>query len=468
MRGSLIHAAVLVVMLPAAGSPVSQARRSPVVQVVEQVSPSVVNISTEQQVENPFRPSSLDNFFSSLRDGTAPGGDGSQAQYTENSLGSGVLVDPRGYILTNEHVIWRATRVSVTLADRRKFDAEVIGVDPRSDLAVLKIEATDPLPAATLGHSSDLMIGETVIAIGNPYGLSNTVTIGVVSSLKRSVKAGDRVYSDFVQTDASINPGNSGGALLNIEGALIGINTAILGEGQGIGFAIPVDRARKVFEDLVRYGEVRVAWMGLDVKNLEDGDYAAIAGADGLPEAGGAISVAAPGVIVRRVYAGSPAEKAGLSAGDLVMTLGDEPIRSRTDFETTLSRYKSGDQVDMTWRKGNGQRHATLAAGEFPSELALDYFADQIGVEVSELPQDVRQRYAGTSIDGVIVTRVRNRSRAYFSGLEPGDIVRGMHGLQVKDLASLKLAVPRIVGRSAVLLKVLRGRHQYNVTIEMT
>ena len=468
MQGSLIHAAAVVALTLAAGAPVSPVRRSPVVKVVEQVSPSVVNISTEQKVENPFHPSSLDNFFSKLREGTGPGGDGSQAQYTENSLGSGVLVDPRGYILTNEHVIWRASRVSVTLADRRKFDAEVIGVDPRSDLAVLKIEASGPLPAATLGHSGDLMIGETVIAIGNPYGLSNTVTIGVVSSLKRSVKAGDRVYSDFVQTDASINPGNSGGALLNIEGALIGINTAILGEGQGIGFAIPVDRARKVFEDLIRYGEVRVAWLGLDVKDLDDGDYAAIAGAAGVPEAGGAVSVAAPGVIVRRVYAGSPAEKAGLSAGDLVMKLGDEPIRSRTDFETALSRFKSGDQVDMAWRKGNGQRHATLAAGEFPPELAVDYFADQIGVEVSEIPQDVRQRYTGTALDGVIVTRVRNRSRAYFSGLEPGDIVRGIHGMQVKDLASLKLAVPRIVGRSAVLLKVLRGRYQYNVTIEMT
>ena len=357
--------------------------------------------------------------------------------------------------------------MSVTLADRRKFDAEVIGVDPRSDLAVLKIEASDPLPAATLGHSGDLMIGETVVAIGNPYGLSNTVTIGVVSSLKRSVKAGDRVYSDFVQTDASINPGNSGGALLNIEGALIGINTAILGEGQGIGFAIPVDRARKVFEDLVRYGEVRVAWLGLDVKDLDDGDYAAIAGVDGVPEAGGAVSVAAPGVIVRRVYAGSPAENAGLSAGDLVMKLGDEPIRSRTDFETALSRFKSGDKVSMTWQKGSGQRNAVLAAGDFPQELALDYFADQIGVEVSEIPEAVRQRYTGASIDGVIVTRVRNRSRSYFAGLEPGDIVRGIHGVQVKDLASLKLAVPRIVGRSAVLMKVLRGPTQGTVTIEM-
>ena len=468
MHGSSILPVAWVALTLATGTPVSPVRRSPVVQVVEQVSPSVVNISTEQQVENPFQPSALDRFFSNLRDGIAPGTGDEQKQLTETSLGSGVVVDPRGYILTNEHVIWRATRVSVTLADRRKFDAEVIGVDPRSDLAVLKIEATDPLPAANLGHSGDLMIGETVIAIGNPYGLSNTVTIGVVSSLKRSVKAGDRVYSDFVQTDASINPGNSGGALLNIEGALIGVNTAILGEGQGIGFAIPVDRARKVFEDLIRYGEVRVAWLGVDVRDLDDGDYAAITAEEGVPAAGGAVSIAAPGVLVRRVYAGGPAEKAGLSAGDLVMKLGEEAVRSRTDFETALSRYKTGDQVELTWRKANGQRHAALAAGEFPPDLAVDYFTDQIGIEVSEIPDEVRKRYAGTALDGVIVTKVHNRSRAYFSGLESGDIVRGLHGLQIKDLGSLKLAVPRMVGRSAVLLKVLRGRFQYNVTIEMS
>jgi serine protease Do len=447
----------------------SSERRSPIVRVVERVSAGVVNISTEQKVENPFYSSALDRFFSNFWEGTplapgqAPGG-----QYVPNSLGSGVIIDPRGYILTNEHVVWRASRASVTLSDKRRFDAEVVGVDPRSDLAVLKIEASEPLPAVTPGSSSDLLIGETVIAIGNPYGLSNTVTTGVLSAVKRSVKAGDRVYSDFIQTDASINPGNSGGALLNIEGALIGINTAILGEGQGIGFAIPMDRARRVFEDLVRYGEVRVAWLGLEVKDLDDREYAAMSGAEGVPDAGGAVSVPAPGVQVRRVYPASPAEKAGLSAGDLITRLGDDSIASRTDFETALLRFKSGDRVPMAWRKGTARRDAVLAATDFPPDLAEDYLADQIGIEVSDIGAELRQKYRGLPLDGVIVTRVRNRSRAYFRGLEQGDILRGIYDQPVKDVLSLKRAVPRMVGRAAVLLKVMRGRYQYNVTVDMS
>jgi len=444
-------------------------RRSPVVQVVERVSPAVVNISTEQKIENPFHRGGMDSFFWNLFEGGGPGASAQEqgSEYVANSLGSGVVIDPRGYILTNEHVLWKASRVHAVLADRRKFDAEIIGVDPRSDLAVLKIEADGNLPAATLGTSSDLLIGETVIAIGNPYGLSNTVTTGVVSALKRSIKAGDRVYSDFIQTDASINPGNSGGALLTIEGELIGINTAILGEGQGIGFAIPVDRARKVFDDLVRYGEVRVAWLGLDVRDLNDRSYAALLTPGADQAAKGAVSVPAPGVQVRRIYAGSPAEAAGLAAGDLVTQVGQEAISSRTDFETAVSKYKSGDRVTLTYLKGTSERHAVLGTTDFPPALAEDYLADQVGIDVSDIPLALSQQYPGLPREGVIVTRVRVRSQAYYHGLEEGDILRAIDSRLVKDMQSLKKAIPYIVGRDAVLLRVVRGRYQYPVTIEL-
>jgi len=433
----------------------SSERRSPVVRVVEMAGPCVVNVSTEQRVDNPFHPSVLDTFFAGVPS-------------VQNSLGSGVIIDPRGYILTNEHVVWRASRVDVILADKRKFEAEVVGTDPRSDLAVLRIQTPEALPAVRPGRTADMMIGETVVAIGNPYGLSNTVTTGVLSAIKRSVKAGDRVYSDFVQTDASINPGNSGGALLNIEGELIGVNTAILGEGQGIGFAIPVDRARKVFDDLVRYGEVRTAWLGLDVRDLTDRSYATLLGREAGQTSGGAVSVPAPGVQVRRVYPVSPAEKAGLEAGDLVTKLGDDAITSRTDFETIVSRFKSGDHVPLTWRKGGADRRAELIATDFPAELSEDYLADQIGLEVTDISDAQRQQLAGLPPDGVMVTRVRNRSRAYFCGFEPGDILRGIFDLPVKDMSGLKQAVPRMVGRDAVLLKVVRGRFQYHVTVDLT
>jgi serine protease Do len=371
----------------------SPARRSPVVQVVETASPWVVNISTEQRVDNPFHESNLDRFFSQLIEKNAPWPGSLETDDVKNSLGSGVVIDPRGYILTNEHVLWRASRILVLLSDRRTFEATIFGIDPRSDLAVLKIESEAPLPAADLGTSSDLMIGETVIAIGNPYGLSNTVTTGVLSATRRSMKVGDRVYSDFVQTDAPISPGSSGGALLSIEGKLIGINTAILAEGSGISFAIPIDRARKVFDDLLRYREVRVAWLGLDVRNLTDEAFAALDDPEATIEGGGAIAVPAPGVSVRRVYAGSPADAAGIAAGDLVTRLGTQTINSRTDFETIVSNLKPNDKVQLSFRRAGADREADLKATDFPIELSEEYLADQIGLELGDIPASLREKY---------------------------------------------------------------------------
>ncbi len=447
----------------------SSDRRSPIVRVVESASPAVVNISTEQRVDNPFHRSGLDGFFSKMLDPSAPDPAGPPGdEYVQNSLGSGVIIDPRGYILTNEHVLWRASRVHVVMSDRRKFDAEVVGVDPRSDLAVLRIDTGDrPLTAVRAGTSSDLMIGETVIAIGNPYGLSNTVTTGVVSALARSIKAGDRVYSDFIQTDASINPGNSGGPLLNVDGELIGINTAILDEGQRIGFAIPVDRARKVVDDLIRYGEIRVAWLGLDVRDLSDRDYANLVARDPAEDEPAAVSVPAPGAPIRRIYAGGPAEAAGLEVGDLVTALGDEMVSSRTDFETAASKLKPADKITVSYRRGTADRKTEMTAAGFPDSIAEEYLADQLGLEFGDIPAEWLRRYPGLPADGVVVIQVRNRSRGFFAGLERGDILRGIDDSRVARMADLSQAAARIVGRDAVLLKVVRGRFQYNVTVDL-
>ena len=457
--------AISATLAPAA-TPGESDRRGPIVQVVERVSPAVVNISTEQMVESPFRrPSTAPGALDDLDPGQA----GDSSRSAGNSLGSGFVVDPRGYILTNEHVLWRATRINVMLSDGRRFEAQVIGVDPRSDLAVLKIESTDELPAIPLDPPGELYIGETVIAIGNPFGLANTVTTGVLSAVKRSIKAGDHVYSDFLQTDASISPGFSGGALLTINGDLIGVNTAILGAGSGISFAIPVDRARKVFDDLVRWGEVRVAWLGLEVRDLTDSAYAAMLEREGGEDPGGAIAVTAPGAQVRRVYPDGPAGAAGLAAGDLITQVGDVSITSRTDFETAISKFKSGDDVPIVYRKGSSERSAVVTATAFPVELSEDYLSDQLGIEVTDIPASLRERYPQRlPPDGVIVTNVRRGTRGYFHGLERGDILRGIDNRSVTDMPSLRQAVPRMVGREAVLLKVVRGRYQYNVTIDLT
>ncbi|MBW2569370.1 MAG: trypsin-like peptidase domain-containing protein, partial [Deltaproteobacteria bacterium] len=235
------------------------------------VSPAVVNINSEYEVRrrvNPFSGFSRDPFFDSFfKDFFDPG---FEQRYKRTSLGSGVIIDgKRGLILTNAHVLAKSATITVILNDERKFDARIIGADPDSDLAVLRISSKNPLPAVEMGDSNDLMIGETIIAIGNPFGFSNTVTTGVISAINRSIRADDAVYHDFIQLDASINPGNSGGALLNINGELIGINTAIYAKAQGIGFAIPINKAKRIVSDLIQYGKVVQIWLGLTVQDLD-------------------------------------------------------------------------------------------------------------------------------------------------------------------------------------------------------
>src|SRR5205823_12274865 len=263
----LIAALALPAVAAARGAESDPERRSLVVQAVEKASPAVVNVSTEQVVErraSPF-PFPQDPFFEEFfRDFVDP----RPRRFKTTSLGSGVIVAADGTIMTNVHVIERASRVRVTLNDQREFDATLVGADADADIAVLRVKAGGDLPHIPFGTSADLMIGETVIAIGNPFGLSHTVTTGVVSALNRSLNTDGRTYYDFIQTDASINPGNSGGPLLNIKGELVGINTAIYGKAQGIGFAIPISRAKRIVQELISHGAVEAPWVGLAVQTL--------------------------------------------------------------------------------------------------------------------------------------------------------------------------------------------------------
>ena len=289
-------------------------RESPVVKAVRKVSPAVVNISSSYEIRkrvNPFSGFGLDPFFENFfRDFFDPR---FEQRRQSTSLGSGVIIDgKRGFILTNAHVIERAASIKVVLQDEREFEAQIVGADPDSDLSVLKIDSNDALPAIEMGSSDDLMIGESVIAIGNPFGFSHTVTTGVISAINRSIRTDDKVFHDFIQIDASINPGNSGGPLLNIDGDLIGINTAIYAKAQGIGFAIPIDKAKKIISDLIQFGEVIQAWIGITVQNLDErlADYL------NFPRK--------KGVMVKAVESGSPAQKAGLQKGDIILSIGNK------------------------------------------------------------------------------------------------------------------------------------------------
>jgi serine protease Do len=411
-----------------AQSPSSQAqaaRRTPAVTVAEKVSPAVVNVSAESVVRD------VDPFFGMFF--------GPSERKTQ-SLGSGLIVDANGIVVTNAHVIEGASRIVVTTLDGRELDADVLGSDRDADLAVLKLKARG-LPAVPLGRSSDLMIGETVVAIGNPFGLSHTVTSGVLSAVGRTVPSerGERVFTDFLQTDASINPGNSGGPLVNILGEVIGINTAIIQGASGIGFAIPADRARRVVDDLLRFGELRPLWTGARLVTVD----AETAQRAGLPVRRGAM--------VLKVYPDSPAAAAGLQEKDVIVSLSGHPVTAREDVATALYTAPAGTPLDLEVRRGERTVKVSLKAAAPPQGLGLQFLVRDIGVEVQE------------SRGALVIRRVADGSQAARQGLRPGDIILGANGQEVTKEEELGREVLRGIDRGGVLLAVQRGRYVYNL-----
>lgn len=414
---------------------VSVARKTPIVVVAHNVLPSVVNIQTEATI----RRRAADPFFDPF--GIFGGGPRS---VPSQSLGSGFVWSSDGIIVTNNHVIEGASRVTANFQDGTQLPARLIGVDPDSDLAVLRVEGKN-FTAAPIGTSGDLMIGESVIAVGNPFGLSGTVTTGVVSALGRSVPSQEqgRTYTDFIQTDASINPGNSGGPLLNIEGKVIGINVAIYREAQGIGFAIPVDRARKVIQDILRYGEVHAAWIGAVTATLT-------------PEESRRLGHRAQrGAVVVRVFSGSPAAAAGLRVGDVVTAVGGKPVDSREALSTATATAAAGSTLELSITRDGSPLTLRLRPADPPGNLGLRILAEVAGLEV------VDQR------GGVVVNDVIGRSRAAEVGLAPGDLVVGVNGTEVTTVAELNTAIVRGAERSSIILSVARDRYIYNLTFPM-
>ncbi len=414
---------------------VSAARRTPVVVVAHNTLPVVVNIQTEgtmrQRQSDPF----LDPF------GIFGGRD---RVYQSQSLGSGFIWSRDGIIVTNAHVVEGASRITVNFHDGTQLAAKLVGVDADSDLAVLRVEAKNLNPAP-IGMSSDLMIGETVVAVGNPFGLSGSVTTGVVSALGRSVPSQEagRTFTDFIQTDASINPGNSGGPLLNIEGKVIGINTAIYAQAQGIGFAIPVDRAKKVVEDLMRYGEVHSAWIGAVTATITP------------EEARRTGARASRGAAIVRVFPGSPAEAAGLRRGDVITAVGGRTVESREQFSTAIATVGAGDSVKVTIVRDGMARELTIRATDAPRGAGLTILEEVAGIQVTDRN------------DSVTISSVAPGTRADRIGLQPGDVIVAIDGVEVRTKQALSDAMMRSTERSSIVLSIARGRFIYNLSFPM-
>ncbi|MDY7109186.1 MAG: trypsin-like peptidase domain-containing protein [Planctomycetota bacterium] len=404
-------------------------RRSPVVEVFQRTRDAVVNIAATEIVTVRSR-SPLDGFFEDFFD--MPRRSPRTRQYKMNNLGSGFIIHPDGYIVTNAHVVARSAELKAIFADGREYPAQIIASDRQRDLAVLKIEAESSLPTLPLGRSDDLMIGETVIAIGNPLGYEHTVTAGVVSAVKRDIAVTDELaFTGLIQTDASINPGNSGGPLLNVLGELIGVNSAIRGDAQNIGFAIPVDQLREVLPEL------------LDVERRQRIDSGLRVGALGEPR-------------VIEVRADSPADEAGIQPGDVLLAVDGRPVRKGVDFDIALLNHDAGDELDLTLRRGERQVDAELRLAARPAPDGRELARGKLGIEVHALPADVAEQLGLSRSAGLLVTEIEPGGPADEAGLQRRDILLALGRHAVASVDDLGHLLEQVESGDVVAVHVLR------------
>lgn len=429
-----------------------------VADIAEKVGPAVVNIDTvrmvrtqSQSFENPVFRRFFGREFEEFR-GTIP----------QKGRGSGFIINQEGYILTNEHVVSKADKIKVTLSDGREFTGEVIGSDVTSDMAIVKIKA-DHLPTVTLGNSDKLRVGEIVIAIGNPYGLQQTVTMGVVSAKGRSIPAGagGRIYRNFIQTDTAINPGNSGGPLLNIKGEVVGINTAIIPYAQGIGFAIPINIAKRNIDDLINLGKVRRSWLGVYIQEVTP----EIAVQFDLTEANG--------VLVADVIEDSPAEEAGLKRGDIIVKVNDKGVNSPEELQDKVRSIEIGEKVNIeVLREGKkiffvvkiGEMPTLEEEGEYPKEKV---FSVQTGLKVKAVTPEVAKELELPRIKGLVITEVIPGSSADDMGLQPGDLILEANRIEVSSVEKWEEVISRLEPGDTLLLLVFRNGRTYYIPIKV-
>jgi len=429
--------------------------------LAEKVKPAVVNISTTAKVKVPGNP--FKHFFEGQEDEGQYRdffrkffGDVPDREMKQQSLGSGFIIDSSGLIITNNHMIEGAEEIKVKLADGREFKAKVLGRDPKTDLALIKLDSSSgQLPALTLGDSDKMRVGDWVLAVGIPFGLEHTVTQGIISATGRVIGSGP--YDNFLQTDAPINPGNSGGPLVNLRGEVIGINTAIVSGGQGLGFAIPSSMAKTVITQLKEKGKVTRGWIGVSIQSITPD----LAKSFDLPEPKGAL--------IGDLLPGGPADKAGLRQGDVIVSFGGKPIKDANDLPRYVAETPIGKRVEVTvFRNGKKQSFTVKveemveekAATEPPGRQEVSY-----GMKVEDLTPKWREHLHSTEKSGVVVASVEEGSSADEAGVETGDIIKEVNRKEVRNLAEFNAAMAK-TGKGPVLLMVKRDKQSFYASLE--
>lgn len=439
-------------------------KRPSFVALVKKLKPAVVNISTEKVVkgggrvfrhyfgpEGPSSPRDFfgDDFFERFF------GDVPERDFKEKSLGSGFLISNDGYILTNNHVVEGADTIKVRLSDEKEFEGKIIGKDPKTDIALIKVETKEDLPFVTLGDSDALEVGEWVMAIGNPFGLEQTVTVGVVSAKGRVIGAGP--YDDFIQTDASINPGNSGGPLINIQGEVIGINTAIIAQGQGIGFATPVNIAKEELPQLKEKGRVVRGWLGVVVQKVTP----ELAESFGLEEGKGAL--------VGKVEKGSPAEKAGVKKGDIIIKFNGKEIKEMNELPRIVAGAPIGKKINVFIFRDGKEKTFQVVIGEMPEEKTVAFEKKgekNLGMTVQEITPDVASQLGLYDEEGVIVSNVEPGGPADEVGIRRGDIIKEVNRKPIKNMKEYSAEIEKVEPGGNALLFLKRGEDTLYVVLK--
>ncbi len=426
---------------------------NPVAKIARESSPAVVNIDVEAMVTRSYSPFPDDPIFRRFF--------GEEFKRYSRTVpmkgrGSGFIVSADGKILTNNHVVEGADKITVTMSDGRNLEAKILGRDPTFDLAIIKVEGTN-LPVLEMGDSDKSEVGEWVVAIGNPYGLEHTVTVGVISAKNRSIHAENVNFDGFLQTDAAINPGNSGGPLIDLNGKVVGINTAIVPFAQGIGFAVPVNMAKQIMNDLVQYGKVRRGWLGVYIQPLTK----EFAQAYGVSEEKGAI--------VSDVMPDSPAEKAGLRRGDVIIAVNKDKIEGSQELVTKIRGFNSGETISLSVIRQGKQMtlSATLSevtgsGGEEDASTGSETLKN-IGIEGSSITQELRKTYNIKSREGIVVTSVEQNSAASRAGIREGDVILEVNGVKVSDPARIEGASAK---KNSVVLLLLRDGRTFFISLK--